>query len=296
MTRSEVKRVVGYVRVSREEQVKSGLGLEAQKAAIQKACKARGWKLIEVCADEGVSGAVLWADRPGLARALSFVSGPDRQPAGKSRSQGGEPGLVQEGQSGLIPSTLASPFRTPLAGPIRTRSSRPPEADGLIVAKLDRLTRSLFDFADLTRKAEREGWALSIVEPDFDLSTPSGKAMVGILAVFAEMERDLIKARTREALAALKARGVTLGRPARVTSGQAILMVDLRNHGLTYRQVATYLNQETDFLPPDGGMWRSSTVAAVIKRWLRPPPEGPILWETMPSGSAWSGQNVGFRS
>ncbi len=46
-------RVVGYIRVSTEEQATSGLGLEAQRAAILGECGRRGWQLVEMVADEG---------------------------------------------------------------------------------------------------------------------------------------------------------------------------------------------------------------------------------------------------
>jgi DNA invertase Pin-like site-specific DNA recombinase len=66
------QKVVGYVRVSTEEQSDSGLGLEAQKAAIRSACETRGWELVEVVEDSGVTGGTL--DRPGLRRALEQIA------------------------------------------------------------------------------------------------------------------------------------------------------------------------------------------------------------------------------
>ena len=48
MTRDEIKRVLGYVRVSTAEQGSSGLGLEAQREAIAKVCGYRGWELVAV--------------------------------------------------------------------------------------------------------------------------------------------------------------------------------------------------------------------------------------------------------
>lgn len=61
-------RVVGYCRVSTSEQVDSGLGLEAQRRAIRLECERRGWELVAVEEDAGVSGKV--TSRPGLQRAL----------------------------------------------------------------------------------------------------------------------------------------------------------------------------------------------------------------------------------
>jgi len=58
--------VVGYIRVSSRDQAESGLGLAAQRAAIETECVKRGWTLISIEADEGKSGKSI-KNRPGLA-------------------------------------------------------------------------------------------------------------------------------------------------------------------------------------------------------------------------------------
>ena len=60
-------RVVGYVRVSTVEQADSGAGMEAQRAAIRVACEQRGWELVRVGEDAGLSAASL--GRPGVTAA-----------------------------------------------------------------------------------------------------------------------------------------------------------------------------------------------------------------------------------
>jgi DNA invertase Pin-like site-specific DNA recombinase len=65
--------VVGYLRCSTDEQAESGLGLDAQRAAVEAACAAKGWTVSEWCVDEGVSGSVAPADRPAMARALRLL-------------------------------------------------------------------------------------------------------------------------------------------------------------------------------------------------------------------------------
>src|SRR3954462_5692770 len=86
------------------------------------------------------------------------------------------------------------------------------EADALVVSKMDRLSRSLLDFAAIMQQAQKEGWALLALDSPADLTTPSGRAMVCVQAVFAQLERELIGQRTRDALAQRKAAGVRLGR------------------------------------------------------------------------------------
>jgi DNA invertase Pin-like site-specific DNA recombinase len=65
-------RVIGYVRVSTEEQAISGLGLEAQRSALREAWKHREGRLVSVLSDEGYSGKDL--DRPGLTEALQRIA------------------------------------------------------------------------------------------------------------------------------------------------------------------------------------------------------------------------------
>src|SRR6202051_2945002 len=63
------------------------------------------------------------------------------------------------------------------------------EAAGIVVAKLDRLSRSLKDFADLMARAQASGWNLVALDLGVDLSTPSGEFMAGVMASAAQWER-----------------------------------------------------------------------------------------------------------
>ncbi|HEY7371562.1 MAG TPA: recombinase family protein, partial [Polyangia bacterium] len=87
------------------------------------------------------------------------------------------------------------------------------EAKALVVAKLDRLSRSMVDFAALMATAQKQSWALVALDCAVDTSTPAGEAMAHVLATFGQFERRLIGQRTKEALAAKKASGIRLGRP-----------------------------------------------------------------------------------
>lgn len=205
--------VVGYVRVSTEEQSGSGLGLSAQRAAIRRACQERGWTLGTIYED-AASGRTM-GGRRGLAEALDYVS----------------------------------------AG----------EAGGLVVAKLDRLSRSLLDFAALMERSRREGWALVALDLGVDTSTPQGELMATVLASFAQFERRLIGQRTKDALAELKAQGVQLGRPRLISDDVVDRARQLRADGLTMRQIAETLNAEGVPTGSGAGEWFGGTVSRLLR-------------------------------
>ena len=86
--------------------------------------------------------------------------------------------------------------------------------DVVFVAKIDRAFRSLTDCAQCLDRWERMGINLHICDMagNLDIGSPFGKAMVQILAVFAELERKMISQRTKEALALRKRQGTANSR------------------------------------------------------------------------------------
>jgi DNA invertase Pin-like site-specific DNA recombinase len=209
-------RAVGYLRVSTSEQVESGLGLEAQRAKVGMGAALRDWELVEVIADEGVSGTVAPEGRPGMARALSML--------------------------------------------------RAGEADALIAAKLDRTSRSAGDFARLMARARAERWHLVLLDVQVDTTTAGGKFVAQVLAAAAELERDLVAERTRDALAAKKRQGARLGRPVSLPDQLRRRIVRLRvRHGWSLPRIAARLNEEGVATAQGGWRWWPETVAAVVR-------------------------------
>ena len=84
-----------------------------------------------------------------------------------------------------------------------------------MVAKLDRLSRSIIDFATLLEEARRLGFNVAALDLGLDLSTPQGGTGSDVIASVAQWERRIIGERTREALAVKRADGVRIGRPGR---------------------------------------------------------------------------------
>ncbi|NEU30142.1 recombinase family protein [bacterium LRH843] len=87
------------------------------------------------------------------------------------------------------------------------------KGDVLVVYKLDRLGRSTKRLIELSEELEERGIELVSIRDSIDTTTAVGKAMFKMLAVLAEMERDLISERTRAGLESARARGRSGGRP-----------------------------------------------------------------------------------
>lgn len=201
-----IMHVIGYVRVSTEEQERSGLGIEAQTDAITREAERRGWT-VEIFGDLGCSGKNV---NPQLRRALN---------------------LLQSGQ-----------------------------ADGLVVAKLDRLARSVRHASAIIDDAIGRGWSLVVIDNALDLTTPGGRAMANMLATFAELERDLISTRTKEALAARKARGLPSGRQSAIPAGVLRRLVVSRDAGASFSTIARELTAEGILTPTGLAEWHESVV------------------------------------
>jgi DNA invertase Pin-like site-specific DNA recombinase len=137
-------------------------------------------------------------------------------------------------------------------------------ADALVVAKLDRLSRSMLDFTAVMARAQREGWALVALDCAVDTTTPAGEAMAHVLATFAQFERRLIGQRTREALAVKKAQGVRLGRPQSISPRLARRIRSMRTRGLTLQTICDKLNNEGVPTPRGGSVWRPTSLRAVL--------------------------------
>lgn len=151
-------KVVGYIRVSTDEQERSGLGLEAQESKVRAYCELYGHELTGIEVD-AASGKNL--KREGLGRALAMLQ---RR-----------------------------------------------EAEGLVVAKLDRLSRSVRDMGDLLERYFSGLAALLVVAEQIDTSTAAGRMVLNLLTSVAQWERETIGERTQDALRAKKARGERTG-------------------------------------------------------------------------------------
>jgi DNA invertase Pin-like site-specific DNA recombinase len=138
--------------------------------------------------------------------------------------------------------------------------------DVLVVARLDRLSRSVGNFAVILERAKAHGWKVVCLDPMVDMTTPYGEAMAGMAAVFAQLEHRLISLRQIESVAARRAAGTyaPAGQAARRVPDQAIRrMVRLSQRGMTSQAIARQLKIEGHH-PPNGGQWKPRLVRKYV--------------------------------
>jgi DNA invertase Pin-like site-specific DNA recombinase len=114
------------------------------------------------------------------------------------------------------------------------------ELDVIVVWRLDRWGRSVTDLIGSLHELSAIGIGFVSIHDAIDLTTPSGRALVGMLAVFAEFERDLLKERVRAGIAAAKKRGKAFGRPA-TARAELEKIEQFVTEGLSKRQISKRL-------------------------------------------------------
>lgn len=93
------------------------------------------------------------------------------------------------------------------------KAARRREIDVVIVWRLDRWGRSLADLVMTLQELSELGVGFVSLTEALDLTTPSGRAMAGLLAVFAEFEREILRERVKAGIAQARQEGKPHGRP-----------------------------------------------------------------------------------
>jgi len=150
----------------------------------------------------------------------------------------------------------------------------------VIVAKLDRLFRSVADPASVIAEFDNKGIQLVAIAEGFDMTSPYGRAMAQMASVFAELERAMIRERTRSSTSVKRFRGERIsgnapygwdfgsgGRLVANSLEQDIIarMRRLRAEGLSFRGIATRLDGK-GILPKRGKRWIHTTVRNILMR------------------------------
>lgn len=142
------------------------------------------------------------------------------------------------------------------------------QADGVIVASLDRLTYDVADLAELVSEAVRDGFALVALSPEVDLSSDRGAAVGAVLTEAARWTpRSLV--RRAEVLARRvqdEAPGSRrAGRPSSTPPDVAERIREMRARGLTLQAICDTLNREGIPTPRGGALWRPTSLRAILR-------------------------------
>ena len=119
-------------------------------------------------------------------------------------------------------------------------AARRREIDLVLAWRLDRWGRSLIDLVTTLQELSALGVGFVSLSEALDLTTPSGRALAGMLAVFAEFERDILRDRVKAGIAQARKEGKPHGRPK--TAGKLLAeMKRLQKDGVSKRQIAKKL-------------------------------------------------------
>jgi DNA invertase Pin-like site-specific DNA recombinase len=114
--------------------------------------------------------------------------------------------------------------------------------DTLIVWKIDRMARSLLHLLTIAADFEKRGIQLRSLTEPIDTTTPAGRAFYQMTAVFAELQRSLIRENQKACIAAAKKRGRHLGRPRKLNPQQKAHAAELLKAGKPPAEVAELLS------------------------------------------------------
>lgn len=222
-------KVIGYIRVSTEEQASGGISLEAQAAKIRAYCELYDLELVETIQDAGESAKTL--KRPGMTRVLEILK------------TGHHKGCL----------------------------------DGVVVAKLDRLTRSMRDLSYLIENYFESRFILFSVSENLNPKTAAGRLVLNVLASVAQWEREVIAERTSTALQHLKSMGRYIGGhvpygfkqdgenlvPDSREREMIAIARSLRDNGLSLRKIGANLS-DMGFCPRSGGTWSAQQIKSLL--------------------------------
>jgi putative DNA-invertase from lambdoid prophage Rac len=120
-------------------------------------------------------------------------------------------------------------------------AARRRELDAVLVWRLDRWGRSLVDLVVTLKELAALGVGFVSLTEALDLTTPTGRAMAGLLSVFAEFEHEILRERIRAGIAEARLKGKHLGRPLTVGK-QASQVRKLHRAGVSKAEIARHLD------------------------------------------------------
>lgn len=135
--------------------------------------------------------------------------------------------------------------------------------DGLMVSKLDRLSRNTEDGTKLLADSTRQGWRIICLDLGVDTSSIMGAGLFNMALTFAEIERKLISKRTSDAMQDEARKGKHMGRRSTLPESTRKRVHQLKGEGLSLRKIADTLTNE-GLTTASGGKWHASTVKQIL--------------------------------
>ena len=117
------------------------------------------------------------------------------------------------------------------------------DGDELVVTRVDRLARSVFDLQDIVKTLDEKGVTLSATEQPISTKDATSKCFLDMLSVFAELETNLRKDRQMEGIAKAKEKGVYKGRKSSIDVEK---IKELKESGLGATAIAKELGIHRD--------------------------------------------------
>jgi DNA invertase Pin-like site-specific DNA recombinase len=111
------------------------------------------------------------------------------------------------------------------------------KGDTFVITKIDRLARSATDLLSIVKELEDKGVGLMVLDQSIDTSSPAGRAMLQMLAVFAEFETAIRSERQMDGIAKAKESGTKFGRKAQATPDVISDIRRMRDEGLLIREI-----------------------------------------------------------
>jgi DNA invertase Pin-like site-specific DNA recombinase len=228
-TSSQCPKVIGYIRVSTDEQAKEGMSLSFQRRKIEAYCELHDLYLLEILEDAGRSGRD--RDRPAYQQLLQRIIDPD--------------------------------------------------ISGVIVYRLDRLTRSFGELGVMLETFKKHDASIFSVMENVDASTAIGRFVLGLLGLIANLEVDVLGELVATGMEEAKRQGLHVGStPLGYQRGEqkGELVIDEKEseiveriyhlrtaEQMSFRRIAEVLNEE-GHPTKRGGRWGSETVRLVWQR------------------------------
>jgi DNA invertase Pin-like site-specific DNA recombinase len=138
------------------------------------------------------------------------------------------------------------------------------EADVLVAAKIDRVSRSTTDFARLLDQAEKKGWKLVVLDADVDTTTAAGRLLVDVVSAAASFESRRIGERAKSVHAVRRSQGKRAGQTPLLPEVVRLRIASDHAAGKSLNAIAATLNEE-GVPTAKGGKWYASTISHVVR-------------------------------